>query len=113
TTEGEREYLEFGEFRFEVDGEAATLQAYRRDPDETSLWVPFRDATSGEETYGAGRYLDLDGDDDRTDSGAWVLDFNYAYNPFCVYSDQYECPLVPAENWLEVPIRAGELAFEH
>lgn len=112
TAEGEREYLRWGEFRFSVDGEDATLQAYKADPGEDRLWVPFRDATSGEETYGAGRYLDLAADRDRTDDGTWILDFNLAYSPFCAYSPQFECPLVPMDNWLDVPIRAGEKTYD-
>ncbi|MFB6354609.1 MAG: DUF1684 domain-containing protein [Halobacteriales archaeon] len=112
STEGEREYRRWGEFRFTVDGEELTLTAYKADPDEDRLWVPFRDATSGEATYGAGRYLDLEADEHRTDGGEWVLDFNQAYNPYCAYSDAYECPLIPMENWLEVPIEAGEKMYE-
>lgn len=111
TTEGERDYLVWGSFAFEVNGETVSLDAYRSEPEEMRLWVPFRDATSGDETYGAGRYLDLEDPDDR-EGDAWVLDFNYAYNPFCAYNEQYECPLVPMENWLEVPIRAGEKTYE-
>lgn len=110
-TDGELEYLRWGEFRFTVDGETVTLQAYIADPDADSLWVPFRDATSGEETYGAGRYVDLDPGEDRTGDGRWVLDLNMAYNPTCAYSDAYECPLPPTENWLDVPIEAGERSF--
>ena len=110
TTDGERDYLVWGSFDFEVNGEAVTLHAYRSNPDERRLWVPFRDETSGEETYGAGRYLDLEDPDDR-EGDAWVLDFNAAYNPFCAYSERYECPLVPMENWLDVPIRAGEKTY--
>ncbi|MDX1747052.1 MAG: DUF1684 domain-containing protein, partial [Halobacteriales archaeon] len=112
STEGRRDYLRWGEFRFEVDGEACTLQAYKADPDEDRLWVPFRDATSGDETYGAGRYLDLEADEHRTADGEWVLDFNAAYNPYCAYSDRYECPLIPMENWLDTPVEAGERAYE-
>lgn len=108
TTEGERTYLRWGEFRLEVDGEKVTLQAYRRPGDEEeSYWVPFRDETSGEETYGAGRYLDLD-ESDRSADGEWVVDFNRAYSPSCAYDERYECPLVPTENWLDVRIEAGE-----
>ncbi|MFB6068825.1 MAG: DUF1684 domain-containing protein [Halobacterium sp.] len=107
STEGEREYLRWGEFRFTVDGEAVTLQAYKADADDDRLWVPFRDETSGDETYGAGRYLDLEPEHHRT-NGEWVVDFNEAYNPTCAYSDRYECPLPPAENWLDVRIEAGE-----
>jgi hypothetical protein len=111
STGGERDYLEWGEFRFELDGETVTLQAYKSDPGDDRLWVPFRDATSGEETYGAGRYIDLEADTHQRPDGTWVLDLNEAYNPTCAYSDQYECPLPPTENWLEVPVEAGEKAY--
>jgi uncharacterized protein (DUF1684 family) len=107
TADGSQEYLRWGRFEFEVDGRSVTLTAYRADADEDRLWVPFRDATSGEETYGAGRYLDLELDEHRVD-GRWVLDFNEAYNPTCAYNHAYECPMVPTENWLEVRIEAGE-----
>lgn len=109
TRDGERTYHRWGQFRFDLEGQERTLTAYRSDPDEERLWVPFRDGTSGEETYPAGRYLDLD-PGDRTDDGRWVLDFNRAYSPFCAFSDAYECPLVPVENWLDVRVEAGEKA---
>lgn len=69
-----------------------------------ALFVPFRDATSGIETYGAGRYLDLEPAPD----GSIDLDFNVAYSPFCAYSPSYSCPLPPPENTLSVRIEAGE-----
>ena len=75
----------------------------RQEVGET-LFVPFLDATSGTETYGAGRYLDLEPDDD----GTWTLDFNLAYHPSCVYDPRFSCPLTPAENRLPVRIEAGE-----
>jgi hypothetical protein len=112
STGGEREYLRWGEFQLDVEGDAVTVQAYKADSTDDRLWVPFRDATSGEETYGAGRYLDLEADTHRTADGAWILDFNQAYNPTCAYSDRYECPLPPTENWLDVRIEAGEKAYE-
>jgi len=112
STDGEQEYLAWGEFTVEIDGESITVTAYKGDPEEDRLWVPFRDATSGEETYGAGRYIDLEPDHHRTDAGTWILDFNEAYNPTCAYSDRYECPLPPTENWFEVRIEAGEKDFE-
>ncbi len=71
-----------------------------------TLFIPFRDATSGKETYGAGRYLEVE----VNPSGRYVLDFNLAYNPYCAYSDLYICPLPPGENWLRVEIRGGEKA---
>jgi uncharacterized protein (DUF1684 family) len=110
TAENEQTYERYGEFRFELAGEERTLQAYRPTDGGDRLWVPFRDDTNGEETYGAGRYIDLQPDEHRTDGG-WVLDFNTAYNPTCAYNHAYECPLVPMENWLSVPIEAGEKDF--
>ena len=73
--------------------------------------MPFRDATSGKESYGAGRYLDLEAETDRTADGLWILDFNEAYNPWCAYSKNYVCPFTPPENWLTVPVRAGEKQY--
>jgi hypothetical protein len=110
TADGEQQYLRWGEFRFELDGDQYTLQAYRSDRETDRLWVPFRDQTNGEETYGAGRYLDLESDHHRTDDG-WVLDFNAAYNPTCAYNYAYECPMIPMDNRLDVRIEAGERDF--
>lgn len=102
-----RKFLRWGHFDFEIGDAECVLYAYKSDPHEDSLFVPFRDKTSGKETYGAGRYMDLYEDRDRTNWG-WVLDLNMAYNPYCAYSPNYVCPFVPTENWLEVEIRAGE-----
>ncbi|HEY2959359.1 MAG TPA: DUF1684 domain-containing protein [Actinomycetota bacterium] len=82
------------------------------------LFLPFRDATAGHETYGAGRYLTdtIKGTFGRgvvVDGDRAVLDFNYAYNPSCAYDARWACPLAPPENWLDEPVRAGELAFPH
>ena len=82
------------------------------------LFLPFRDATAGGETYGAGRYLTdtIKGTFGRgleVDGRRVVLDFNYAYNPSCAYDSRWACPLAPYENRLEEPVRAGELAFPH
>jgi uncharacterized protein (DUF1684 family) len=104
----ERDFLRWGEFRFKVSDKEQAVQAYKSDPAEERLFILFRDATSGKETYGAGRYLDLEPDRDQTAEGKWILDFNKAYNPWCVYSEGYTCPVVPLENWLQVPMRAGE-----
>jgi uncharacterized protein (DUF1684 family) len=94
-----------GTFTFEHEGEPRRLTAYTLDGGGSeSLFVPFLDATSGRETYGAGRYLDLEPEDD----GTFALDFNLAYHPFCVYADSYSCPLTPAENRLPIRIEAGE-----
>ena len=110
TADGEQTYLRWGEFEFELDGESYTLQAYRPNRSAERLWVPFRDETSGSETYGAGRYLDLEDETHKVDGG-WVLDFNAAYNPTCAYNHAYECPMIPPENWLDARIEAGEKDF--
>ena len=76
------------------------------------VFLPFRDATSGDETYAAGRYLldtaksaDLGGDQER---GSLILDFNFAFQPSCAFDPKWACPLAPPENRLDIPIRAGE-----
>ena len=69
--------------------------------------MPFVDATSGGETYGAGRYLELEALED----GTFLADFNLAYNPYCAYSEDYSCPVPPAENRIAVPVRAGEMQY--
>ena len=105
---GAREFLRWGEFRCDIESEGCTLQAYKSGSEEGGLFVLFRDGTSGVETYVGGRYLDLDPGRDRIAEGKWILDFNRAYNPWCAYSETYTCPLVPLENRLRVPVRAGE-----
>jgi uncharacterized protein (DUF1684 family) len=106
-----REFRRWGIFSFEVDGEEARLTIYS-DPAGGEFFLPFRDATNGDETYGAGRYLD----DHRpglrnVGEDKMAVDFNYAYNPYCAYSSSFSCPLPPRENWLKVPLRAGERDF--
>ena len=94
-----------GSFSFDVGGEPRRLTAYVLDGGHShSLFVPFLDETSGQETYGAGRYLDLQPEDD----GTYALDFNLAYHPSCVYDDRFSCPLTPPENRLDTRIEAGE-----
>ncbi len=111
TTTGDlRHYRRWARIDFTVDGAPAALTIYS-DPWGESLFLPFKDGTNGAETYGAGRYLDnhrpgLDVRGDRI-----VVDFNFAYNPYCAYNAAYSCPLPPRENWLEVPIAAGEKVF--
>jgi len=108
TTGGEQVYRRAGVVRFEVDGDPAQVTLFRS-PDMPSLFLPFRDATSGKDTYGAGRYLEVD---PPSLDGTVEVDFNYAYNPYCAYNPEWSCPIPPGENWLAVPIRAGERSFE-
>jgi uncharacterized protein (DUF1684 family) len=93
-----------GTVRFDVGGERASLITFAQGD---GLFIPFRDATSGKETYGAGRYVEAE----ALGEGRFELDFNRAYNPYCAYNDAWRCPLPPRENWLAVPIKAGELSF--
>jgi uncharacterized protein (DUF1684 family) len=94
-----------GTFELEVGGQQQRLTGYRfAEGDAESVFLPFLDATSGTETYGAGRYLDLYPEAD----GTYVVDFNLAYHPSCVYDPKFSCPLTPAENRLPVRIEAGE-----
>ena len=99
-----------GTFTFELDGAPRRLTAYELDGAHSDgrLFLPFLDATSGSETYGAGRYLDLEPDED----GTYAIDFNLAYHPSCVYAPDFSCPLTPAENRLPVRIEAGERLAE-
>jgi uncharacterized protein (DUF1684 family) len=97
-----------GHFDLVIKGQSVQLQAYQpSERDTSSIFVPFRDDTSGKESYGAARYLDLEVEHDDN----YSVDFNYAYNPYCAYSEDYVCPLPPAENWLGVAIWAGEKKY--
>jgi uncharacterized protein (DUF1684 family) len=107
STGDEQTYHRIGVVEFEIEGEPAALAVYRS-PHQDGLFMPFRDATSGQETYGAGRYLEPV----ELVGGRLLVDFNLAYNPYCAYSGQYSCPLPPLENWLKVPIRAGEKNYK-
>ena len=94
-----------GVFRFAIDGTTHSLTGYTfASGASESVFVPFLDLTSGHESYGAGRYLDLFPEAD----GTYALDFNLAYHPSCVYDARFSCPLTPAENRLPVRIEAGE-----
>lgn len=103
-------YSRYGLISFEIDGQELTLEAWKPLEGMVSnrLFVAFTDATSGGETYGGGRYLNL-----YTGRGdALIVDFNLAHNPYCVYDPTYICPLAPPENRLPVAIRAGETNWE-
>ena len=101
-----RYYTRAGAVTFVVNEEPVTLTLFSA-PGDSGYFMPFRDVTSGKASYGAGRYLDLEAAVD----GKVEIDFNLAYNPYCAYSEEYSCPLPPSENWLTVPITAGEKAY--
>jgi hypothetical protein len=97
-----------GWFDFSVGGTVCRLEATRLlEPGvgEQAVSVYFRDATSGDDTYPLGRYIDAE----RLPDGRYLLDFNLAYNPLCAFSEHYNCPIPPKANTLPVPIRAGEM----
>jgi uncharacterized protein len=94
-----------GDLEFALGGRELRLRVYHAGEGVgTSVFVPFRDVTSGDESYGPGRYLTLE----LTESDEYDLDFNRAFNPYCAYTDEYECGFPPAENDLPIPIAAGE-----
>lgn len=110
STERKPIYRRYGYLTFVINGDTCTLSAYKNiglkgKEYKNYLFVPFRDATSRNETYGGGRFLDFS-KPKRKES--ITIDFNLAYNPYCAYSHRYSCPIPPEENTLTVPILAGE-----
>ena len=101
------DYIRWGRIEFEVDGQIAHLTVYRA-VGGGGYFLPFMDATSGEETYGAGRYLEVE----PLPNGRLLVDFNMAYNPYCAYNEYWSCPIPPKENRLAVPIKAGEKNYQ-
>jgi uncharacterized protein (DUF1684 family) len=105
TTTGDvQSYIRYGKFRFSVDGRDAELTVFQ---DPNGFFLPFVDALKGIETYPAGRYLEPR----RIRGDTFLVDFNFAYNPYCAYNAHWSCPITPAENRISVPIRAGEKIF--
>ncbi len=101
-----KEYIRAGRIHFTVEEQAVTLTVFR-DIARGRFFLPFRDLTAGEETYPVGRYLDPQARPD----GTLQVDFNYAYNPYCAYSDGWTCPVPPFENMIRVRIAAGEKIY--
>jgi uncharacterized protein len=99
-----------GRVRPEIAGARVSLAVYWLEGYGGGLFLPFRDALAGGETYGGGRYLldTVKGADLGDDGGLLVVDFNYAYNPSCSYDPRWSCPLAPPENRIDVPVPAGE-----
>lgn len=108
-------YYKYGRLDFMIDGKECLLYVYQgKDLMQTEtykdyLFVPFTDATTGNESYGSGRYLEFYKQDILNDS--LQLDFNKAYNPYCAYATGYKCPIPPRENRLGVAVKAGEMNF--
>ena len=113
TTDRLPEYVKHGIVTFDLFDKSYSLNIYRnldiidRDGYEDYLFLPFLDDTNGDESYGGGRYIDLD----IPEGNNLVIDFNSAYNPYCTYNEKYSCPIVPRENYLSLEINAGVKAF--
>jgi uncharacterized protein (DUF1684 family) len=112
STGEEQQYLQYAFAEFDLDGfhhRLLILEVMESGPFRGKLFFAFGDETSAVETYGAGRYLDLE---KVPGSSTITLDFNKAYNPYCAYITNYSCPLPPAENLLTIPIKAGEKTYQ-
>jgi uncharacterized protein (DUF1684 family) len=113
TTERKTEEVVYGIAHFTLNGAEHQLEVYQsldlldQDEYEDYLFLPFLDETNGNETYGGGRYIDLT----IPEGDTLVIDFNKAYNPYCVYNKKYSCPLVPRQNYLRTNVRAGVKNF--
>jgi uncharacterized protein (DUF1684 family) len=108
TRGNQRHGTRVGWFDFTVDGQPVRLEAVKLlEPGvgENDLGIFFRDSTTGKESYPLGRYVDVK----KLSNGRFLLDFNFAYNPACAFSDHYNCPIPPKANALPVAIRAGEM----
>ncbi len=113
TTERSPKYSKYGEAHFNLEEKDLVLSLYKsfqpntKEEFEDYLFLPFTDLTSGNGSYGGGRYLDLKIPDGNT----IIIDFNKAYNPYCAYSPKYSCPIPPQENDILVHIDAGVKDF--
>lgn len=110
-----REYITYARLEMDFEGRQFVLEVYRNsetlqeDPESDYLFLPFKDYTNGESTYGGGRYLNLS-IRKLTEEGC-IVDFNKAYNPWCAYRDGFHCPVPPSANHLSFEIKAGEKNF--
>ncbi len=115
TTDRRPEYRIYGKLHFNLQGKKCSLTVFQ--PVELSqkpgyehyLFMPFTDETSGRETYGGGRFMELQ----IPESDRLLLDFNTCFNPYCAYNHKYSCPIPPEENDLEISVKAGELPYKH
>jgi uncharacterized protein (DUF1684 family) len=108
----EKTFYRYGCVHFRLEGKDLTLTALKTSlegPDSDTLFIPFKDATNGEETYEVGRFLDVP----EPAQSEFILDFNRCYNPLCNYSPAYNCPMPPLENILKIGIPAGEKTYPH
>ncbi len=110
TTDMVVEYIKYGTVSFELLDNQYSLDIYKNleDPNERdNLFLPFLDDTNGNQSYGGGRYINLS----IPQGENLIIDFNSAFNPYCVYDEKYSCPIVPRENYLPLEIKAGVMNF--
>ena len=111
-----RSYRKYGEANFTWEGDSAKLSIYQNMTFLSNpvykdyLFLPFKDLTNGNSTYGGGRYINISKAD--ADDGTVTIDFNKSYNPWCAFSDGFNCPIPPAENHLPFDVRAGERQYK-
>lgn len=109
-----KKFRQYGKLRFIIDGAVYELPIYQNLHLMTNplykdyIFIPFTDLTNGEESYGGGRYIEAE----IPTSGVFELDFNYCFTPYCHYTDGYNCPIPPKENFLNIRVEAGEKVFE-
>lgn len=109
-----REYTIYGELVFILSEKKINIHVYQTSNKEqlkkepNRLFLPFTDNTSGEETYGGGRYIDFE----ITGNNMVIIDFNLAYNPYCAYTSGYSCAIPPKENHIDIAIKAGEKKYK-
>ena len=114
TTERKPLYVKYGEAHFSIGGKSFKLNVYQSqdlkkiEKYKNSLFLPFTDLTSGVESYGGGRYIDVE----IPEGDVLPIDFNRAYNPYCAYNHKYSCPIPPSENDLAIEIKAGVKKFK-
>ncbi|PSR54237.1 DUF1684 domain-containing protein [Adhaeribacter arboris] len=110
TTGNSEAYLRFAKAHFNLDGQRVGLTLFlKANAEDSTFFVPFTDRTNGSETYEGGRFMDIP--KPAPGESIITLDFNKAYNPFCVFNYNYSCPIPPAENRLPIAVRAGEKSY--
>ncbi len=107
-------YKKYGEILFTIDNKKLKLDIYKAKEAnplyKNHLFLPFLDTTNGKTSYAGGRFIDVLTTDEQPD-GSILIDFNKAYNPYCAYSDRYSCPITPRNNFLDLAIEAGVMAY--